>query len=169
MPFLLIAYPFLEFWSLLEFSARTSALATITYILVMIIVGNWLLQLAGRSALLTAGRFPSAAALRGQLFAGEISVAFGAILLMIPGLISDVIALYVFLRAALRTMLGGVVSSGSRRTQTQDHEERDIPHRSNSDQGDRGPAIPNVENKTLKSDSYQKQHHYLEIQIAPLD
>ena len=140
MPFLLIAYPFLEFWSLLEFSARTSALATITYILVMIIVGYWLLQLAGRSALLTAGRFPSAAALRGQPFAGEISVAFGAILLMIPGLISDVIALYVFLRAALRTVLGGVVSSGSRRTQTQDHEERDIPHRSNSDQSDRGPV-----------------------------
>ena len=89
MPFLLIAYPFLEFWSLLEFSARTSALATITYILVMIIVGYWLLQLAGRSALLTAGRFSTAAALRGQLFAGEISVAFGAFFLMIPGLISD--------------------------------------------------------------------------------
>ena len=140
MLLLLVAYPFLEFWSLLEFSARTSALATITYILVMIIVGYWLLQLAGRSALLTAGRFPSAAALRGQLFAGEISVAFGAILLMIPGLISDVIALYVFLRATLRTVLGGVVSSGSRRTQTQDHEERDIPHRSNSGQGDRGPV-----------------------------
>ena len=140
MPLLLVAYPFLEFWSLLEFSARTSALATITYILVMIIVGYWLLQLAGRSALLTAGRFPSAAALRGQLFVGEISVASGAILLMIPGLISDVIALYVFLRATLRTVLGGVVSSGSRRTQTQDHEERDIPHRSNSGQGDRGPV-----------------------------
>ena len=140
MPFLLIAYPFLEFWSLLEFSARTSALATITYILVMIIVGYWLLQLAGRSALLTAGRFPSAAALRGQLFAGEISVAFGAILLMIPGLISDVIALYVFFRAALRAVLGGVVSSDSRRTRTQGHEERDIPHRPTSDQGDRGPV-----------------------------
>ena len=138
MPFLLLAYPFLEFWSLLEFSARTSALATITYILVMIIVGYWLLQLAGRSALLTAGRFPSAAALRGQLFAGEISVAFGAILLMIPGLISDVIALYVFFRAALRAVLGGVVSSDSRRARTQGHEERDIPHRSTSDQGDRG-------------------------------
>ena len=140
MPFLLIAYPFLEFWSLLEFSARTSALATITYVLVMIIVGYWLLQLAGRSALLTAGRFPSAAALRGQLFAGEISVAFGAIFLMIPGLFSDVIALYVLFRAALRTALDGVVSSGSRRTRTQDHEERDISHRSNSDKGDRGPV-----------------------------
>ena len=140
MPFLLIAYPFLEFWSLLEFSARTSALATITYILVMIVGGYWLRQLAGRSALLTAGRFPSADALRGQLFAGEISVAFGAILLMIPGLISDVIALYVFFRAALRAVLGGVVSSDSRRARTQGHEERDIPHRSTSDQGDRGPV-----------------------------
>ena len=139
MPFVLLAYPFLEFWSLLEFSARTSALATITYILVMIIVGYWLLQLAGRSALLTAGRFPSAAALRGQLFAGEISVAFGAFLLMIPGLISDVIALYVFLRAALRAFLGGAAASGGHRDNPMT-EERDIPHRRTAERDDRGPV-----------------------------
>ena len=138
MPFLLIAYPFLEFWSLLEFSARTSALATITYILLTIVVGYWLLQLAGRSALLTAGRFPSATALRGQLFAGEISVAFGAFLLMIPGLISDVIALYVFLRAALRALLSSV-ASGGRRDNTMT-EERDIPHRSAAGRDDCGPV-----------------------------
>ena len=125
MPFLLIAYPFLEFWSLLEFSARTSALATITYIIVTIIVRYWLLQLAGRSALLTAGRFPSAAALRGQLFAREISVAFGAVLLMVPGLISDVIAVYVFLRAALRALLGGTASGGRRdNPRTEDRDDR---------------------------------------------
>ena len=138
MPFLLIAYPFLEFWSLLEFSARTSALTTIAYILLMIVVGYWLLQLAGRSALMTAGRFPSAAALRGQLFAGEISVAFGAVLLMIPGFISDAIALYVFLRAALRALLGGAVSAGARDNPM--GEERDIPHRSTSERVDRGPV-----------------------------
>ena len=138
MPFLLIAYPFLELWSLLEFSDHTSALATIAYIFVMIIVGYWLLQRAGRSALLTVGRFPSAAALRGQLFAGEISVAFGAILLMIPGLISDVVALYVFLRAALRALLGGAASEGRRDNPMT--EERDIPHRSTTERDDRGPV-----------------------------
>jgi len=137
MPFLLIAYPFLEFWSLLEFSARTSAFATITYILVMIILGYWLLQLAGRSALLTAGRFPSANALRGQLFAGEISVAVGAILLMIPGLISDVFALYVFLRAALRAVFG---RGGSRPGPRTAEPERDIPNRSSDGESDRGPV-----------------------------
>jgi len=138
MPFLLIAYPFVEFWSLLELSSRTSPLSTITYILVMMVFGYWLLQLAGRSALMTAGRFPSASALRGQLFAGEISVAFGAVLLMIPGLISDVIALYVFLRAALRTLLGGA-TSGERRANAM-NEERDIPHRSSAQRDDRGPV-----------------------------
>lgn len=135
MPFLLIAYPFLEFWSLLEFSARTSALATITYILVMIILGYWLLQLAGRSALLTAGRFPSASAIRGQLFAGEISVAFGAVLLMIPGLISDFLALYVFLRAAVKAVFGG--SSDPRPGSSQP--DRDIPNQTSETSSDRGP------------------------------
>ena len=137
MPFFLIAYPFAEFWSLLEFSARTSALAAITYVLAMIIVGYWLLRLAGRSALLTAGRFPSSEALRGQIFAREISVAFGSILLMIPGLISDVIAVYVLLRATLRLLFGGAASGGQRDNSM--NEERDIQHRGTVDDN-RGPV-----------------------------
>ncbi|MEL0153570.1 MAG: FxsA family protein [Halieaceae bacterium] len=141
MPLLLLAYPFLELWSLLELSAEAGALATIAYILLMIVLGYWLLQMAGRSALLTAGRFPSAAAIRGHLFAGEISVAFGAVLLMIPGLISDFLALYVFLRAALKAVLGGASSRGGPRA-TQP--ERDIPNqgpnRTSDTTSDRGPV-----------------------------
>ena len=145
MPLLLLAYPFLELWSLLELSAEAGALATIAYILLMIVLGYWLLQMAGRSALLTAGRFPSAAAIRGQLFAGEISVAFGAVLLMIPGLISDFLALYVFLRAALKAVFGG---AGSRGGSGAAQPERDIPNqgpnngtnRSSESTGDRGPV-----------------------------
>ena len=137
MPFLLIAYPFLEFWSLLEFSARTNALATITYILVMIIVGYWLLQLAGRSALSTAGRFPSASSIRGQLFAGEISVAFGAVLLMIPGLISDFLALYVFLRAALKAVFGG---ASPRQGPRAGKSEQDTPNRASDSTSEGGPV-----------------------------
>ena len=145
MPLLLLAYPFLELWSLLELSAEAGALATIAYILLMIILGYWLLQMAGHSALLTAGRFPSAAAIRGQLFAGEISVAFGAVLLMIPGLISDFLALYVFVRAALKAVFGGAASRGGSRAA---QPERDIPNqspnhgsnRSSESTGDRGPV-----------------------------
>lgn len=145
MPFLLLAYPFLEFWSLLELSAQAGALATIVYILLMIVLGYWLLQMAGRSALLTAGRFPSAATLRGQLFAGEISVAFGAVLLMIPGLISDVLALYVFSRAALKAVFGGGgLRHGARTAQP----ERDIPNRTANSESERGPV-------TLEGDFYR--------------
>ena len=111
----------------------------------MIVLGYWLLQMAGRSALLTAGRFPSAAAIRGQLFAGEISVAFGAVLLMIPGLISDFLALYVFVRAALKAVFGGAASRGGSRAA---QPERDIPNQSpnhgssgsSESTSDRGPV-----------------------------
>ena len=141
MPLLLLAYPFLELWSLLELSAEAGALATIAYILLMIVLGYWLLQMAGRSALLTAGRFPSAAAIRGQLFAGEISVAFGAVLLMIPGLISDFLALYVFLRAAFKAVFGGPSSRGGPGAA---QPARDIPnHRpdhSSESASERGPV-----------------------------
>lgn len=137
MPLLLLAYPFLEFWSLLELSSQVGALATIAYILLMIVLGYWLLQLAGRSALLTAGRFPSASAIRGQLFAGEISIAFGAVLLMIPGLFSDFLALYVFLRAAVKAVFGGVSSRPSPRPA---QPERDIPNQTSDASASRGPV-----------------------------
>jgi UPF0716 protein FxsA len=137
MPLLLIAFPFLEFWTLLELSARAGALATMGYIVLMMIVGYWLLQWAGRSALMTAGRFTSASAIRGQLFAGEISVAFGAALLMIPGVISDVLALYIFFRAALRALLGGGASAQAKPSAAA--EPRDIPHGKSSHTDDRGP------------------------------
>lgn len=99
MPIVLIAYPFLEFWSLLEFSARAGAFATLSYIAFMMVVGYWMLRAAGRSALMTAGRFTSASAIRGQLFASELSVAMAAVMLMIPGLISDGIAVLLLTRA----------------------------------------------------------------------
>ncbi|MBL6907151.1 FxsA family protein [Luminiphilus sp.] len=137
MPLLLIAFPFLEFWTLLELSARAGALATMGYIVFMIVVGYWLLQWAGRSALMTAGRFTSASAIRGQLFAGEISVAFGAVLLMIPGVISDVLALYIFSRAAFRALVGGSVSTQAKPSAAA--EPRDIPHGKSSQTNDRGP------------------------------
>ena len=102
MPIVLIAYPFLEFWSLLEFSARAGAFATSSYIAFMMVLGYWMLRAAGRSALMTAGRFTSASAIRGQLFASELSVAMAAVMLMIPGLISDVIAVLLLTRAAIQ-------------------------------------------------------------------
>ena len=158
MPFLLIAYPFLEFWSVLELSARVGALATLMYIVAMIVVGYWLLQWAGRSALLTAGRFPSAAALRGQLFAGEISVAFGAVLLMLPGIISDVLAFYVFARAALKALLSAVTGSGAQRRasepghSTVDNDDRDIPHRSAPGSDHDGPVTLEGDFSRVKED-----------------
>ena len=51
---------------------------------------------------MAAGRFTSARAIRGQLFASELSVAMAAVMLMIPGLISDVIAVLLLTRAAIQ-------------------------------------------------------------------
>ena len=119
MPIVLIAYPFLEFWSLLEFSARAGAFATLSYIAFMMVVGYWMLRAAGRSALMTARRFTSASAIRGQLFASELSVAMAAVMLMIPGLISDGIAVFLLTRA-LVSLVEKFLSGENRSKRTQD-------------------------------------------------
>ena len=119
MPIVLIAYPFLEFWSLLEFSARAGAFATFSYIAFMMVVGYWMLRAAGRSALMTAGRFTSASAIRGQLFASELSVAMAAVMLMIPGLISDGIAVLLLTRA-LVLFIEKLLSGENRSNRTHD-------------------------------------------------
>ncbi|MCH1554305.1 MAG: FxsA family protein [Luminiphilus sp.] len=119
MPIVLIAYPFLEFWSLLEFSARAGAFATLSYIAFMMVVGYWMLRAAGRSALTTAGRFTSASAIRGQLFASELSVAMAAVMLMIPGLISDGIAVLLLTRG-LFFFIHKLLSGENRARQTHD-------------------------------------------------
>ena len=119
MPIVLIAYPFLEFWSLLELSARAGAFATLSYIAFMMVVGYWMLRAAGRSALMTAGRFTSASAIRGQLFASELSVAMAAVMLMIPGLISDGIALLLLTRALI-LFVEKLFSGENRSRQTRD-------------------------------------------------
>jgi UPF0716 protein FxsA len=114
MRYILIAYPILEFWSLLQFSSWTSPFDTFSYLFFITVFGYWMLRAAGRSAIATFGRFRSPETIRGQLFASELSVAMAAILFMIPGLISDAVAIVFLIRAAF-IFLGRWISGENRR------------------------------------------------------
>ena len=93
--FLILIYPFAELWSLIELGVRYGAGVAVLWILGAIAAGMLLLRLVGRVALTHLASAQREGRLSERLLMDDLSLAFVAILLMIPGLVSDVMALLV--------------------------------------------------------------------------
>ena len=106
---LTLIYPLAELWSLIELGVRYGAGAALLWVLGAIAAGMLLLRLVGRAALGHLAVAQREGRLSERLLMDDLSLAFVAILLMIPGLVSDVMALLVAvapLRRRLFRLLG---------------------------------------------------------------
>ena len=92
---LILIYPFAELWSLIELGARYGAGIAVLWVLGAIAAGMLLLRVVGRVALTHLATAQREGRLSERLLMNDLSLAFVAILLMIPGLVSDVMALLV--------------------------------------------------------------------------
>lgn len=106
MRFFLMLYPWLELLSLIQFGIETSALTALAWVGAMIVVGSLMLRHVGMASInrlrdAQQGRMVPPAQ---QLLVRELSVTVAALLLMVPGLVSDALAL-VFLISPLRALL----------------------------------------------------------------
>lgn len=107
MRFLLLLYPWLELLSLIQLGIETSALTALAWVAAMIVLGSVLLRRVGLANLnrlreAQQGRVVPAPQ---QLLLRDMAVTVAALLLIIPGLVSDVLAV-VFLIGPLRRLLG---------------------------------------------------------------
>ena len=93
--FLILIYPFAELWSLIELGVRYGAWAAVLWVLGAIAAGMLLLRVVGRVALGHLAEAQREGRLSERLLMDDLSLAFVAILLMFPGLVSDVMALLV--------------------------------------------------------------------------
>lgn len=120
MRFLLLLYPWLELLSLIQLGIETSALTALAWVAAMIVLGSVLLRQVGLANLnrlreAQQGRVVPAPQ---QLLLRDMAVTVAALLLIIPGLVSDVLAV-VFVIGPLRRLLGralgvrGVGDAGS--------------------------------------------------------
>ena len=92
---LIFVYPFAELWSLIELGVRYGAGVAVLWVLGAIAAGMLLLRVVGRVALGHLAVAQREGRLSERLLMDDLSLAFVAILLMIPGLVSDVMALLV--------------------------------------------------------------------------
>ena len=98
-------YPLLELWSLIELGAKTSVGLALLWVLGAGFIGISTIRLAGAQVLLRLQAAQRDGALRSQLLAGDFSLAIAGILLVIPGLLSDALAVLVLIRP-FRQLLG---------------------------------------------------------------
>ena len=109
MRLLLLAYPWLELLSLIQLGINTNALVALSYVLLMLFVGIGLLRFVGAAAFQRLRDAQQTGRLQQHLLVDDLAVAVAALLLMIPGLLSDFFALVVLigpLRRGLARALG---------------------------------------------------------------
>ena len=115
MKWLLFFYPWLELWSLIELGARTSVATALLWLLGAGVLGIGLFRLAGRQTFEHLQQAQREGALSQQPLMGNVSRLVAGVLLIVPGLISDALAVVVFI-APLRILLAKLMVAGSANT-----------------------------------------------------
>lgn len=104
LPLLLL--PVLELWLMIAIGGEVGALAVIAWLVAMVFVGLNLLRYLGASSMLRAAQgMRSGATMPAQSLAEGLFKAIGAVLLIIPGFITDFIALLCFIPFLRRLLL----------------------------------------------------------------
>ena len=104
MKWLLFFYPWLELWSLVELGSQTSVATPLLWVLAAIALGSAMIRFAGNQTLAHLQSAQREGALREHLLVGDVALLVSGLLLIIPGLISDAVAVMVLI-APLRALL----------------------------------------------------------------
>ena len=108
MGWIFFLYPFLELWSLIELGAQTSALTALAWVLGAGVGGIATIRFAGAQALSHLQAAQREGRLQQSLVAQDMALVLVGLLLVIPGLLSDALAVIVWIKP-LRTLLFGLL------------------------------------------------------------
>jgi UPF0716 protein FxsA len=104
LPLLLL--PFLELWLMIEVGSRVGGLVVIGWLIAMIFLGINLLRYLGASSMMRAAQdMRAGGGLPAQALADGLFKAVGAVLLIIPGFITDLLAILCFIPVLRRALL----------------------------------------------------------------
>ena len=90
----LLLYPLLELWSLIELGAQTSAGLAVLWVLAAGFLGMTTIRFAGAQVLSRLQAAQREGVLQQQLVASDMALAIAGLLLIIPGLLSDAMAVW---------------------------------------------------------------------------
>jgi len=110
MRLFIILLPWLELFSLIQLGIKTSALFALGYVLLTLLLGIALLQRQGRGMVERLRQSQQGRVVGPQLLLDDMALGLAGLLLMIPGLISDLAAVIVVIgplrRRLARWLLG---------------------------------------------------------------
>ncbi len=110
MRYFIIFLPWLELFTLIQLGVKTSALTAVAYVVVTLLLGMAILQRQGRGMFERLRQAQDGRIIGSELLLDDMAMGFAGLLLLIPGLITDVIALVVMVgplrRRLLRTLRG---------------------------------------------------------------
>jgi UPF0716 protein FxsA len=107
MRWLLFLYPWLELWSLIQLGIETTLAVAMLWVLAALIVGGTMIRWAGRNSLQRLAQASAGGTLPQQLLMADVAVILSGLLLAIPGLVSDLLAV-LMLVTPLRRLAAGL-------------------------------------------------------------
>ena len=105
MPWIFLLLPWLELWTLIELGAATSGLTALAYVFVTLVVGVALIRRQGEGMVAKLREQAQGGLLNPEWLVDDLALVGAGMLLMIPGLITDSLAV-IFLIGPLRRGLG---------------------------------------------------------------
>ena len=112
MRFILMLFPWLELLTLIQLGIETSALTALGYVLLTLCIGMAMLQRQGKELFARFDGLQNGRVLAPQLLVDDMAWGFSGLLLMVPGVITDCLALVVLI-GPLRRRLARVLGGGS--------------------------------------------------------
>ena len=155
MPWIILLLPWLELWTLIELGAATSGLTALAWVLLGMIFGTALIRRQGEGMMRRLQELQSGAGIvSARWMMDDLALAGTGLLLVIPGLITDFLAIVLAigpLRRGLRRLLGistvtsrsaaGYTVEGEFKVHTQQHQHQQQRRRVGADAGSPGDTV----------------------------
>jgi len=116
MRFLLFLYPWLELLSLIQLGVETNALFAVAWVFFMFLLGGAMIRRVGTASVTRLREAQRTGVLQQSLLVDDMAVVVAAVLLIIPGLVSDFFAMVVLIGPLRRGLSRAVF--GIRETET---------------------------------------------------
>ena len=113
MRWVVFLYPWLELWSLLALGSRTSAGTALLWVLGAGVLGMMMMRVAGAQTLGQLRTAQQSGSLQAQLLQDNVALAIVGLLLLIPGMVSDALAVLLLIRP-LRSLIYRSVAPSER-------------------------------------------------------
>ncbi len=112
MRWIIFLLPWVELFTLIQLGSNIGALSALLYVFATLVLGLTLLRAQGMELVAKLRAAENGQILPPELFVDELSTGLAAILLMIPGLVTDTLAV-LFLFAPLRRRIFGALRGAS--------------------------------------------------------